>query len=210
MVDVNDYFSRVAGDWDAIRAGYFTETMRDDAISHVPLTAESIVADLGTGTGFVLSGLAQKVGKAYGFDASAEMLAVAQRNLAAFPNVDLQQADGETIPLPDASLDAAFANMYLHHTPNPPAAIVEMVRLLKPGGWLCMTDMDSHAYTWAHEVMADRWLGFDRAQVREWLIQAGLDEVQVTCAAGTCSCDAPQGDRAHFTIFLALGKKSDI
>jgi len=206
-LDVQDYFANVAEDWDAIRAGYFTEAMRDDAISHVPLTPQSIVADLGTGTGFVLSGLAPKVGKAYGFDASSEMLAVARRNMAAYSNVELHQADGETIPLPDAGLDAVFANMYLHHTPNPPAAVGEMVRLLKPGGWVCVTDLDTHSYTWAHEAMADHWLGFDRAVVRNWLVQAGLTDVQVTCAAGTCDCASPQGGAAHFSIFLALGRK---
>ena len=38
-----------------------------------------------------------------------------------------------SLPLPDASVDAVFANMYLHHCPDPLAAIREMVRILRPG-----------------------------------------------------------------------------
>ena len=37
-----------------------------------------------------------------------------------------QLADGAALPLDDASIDATFANMYLHHCPDPVAAIREM------------------------------------------------------------------------------------
>src|SRR5574337_1096912 len=96
-------FAQVAGQWDEIRAGYFTEHMRDAAIAKVgalhatPLRPEAVVADVGTGTGFVALGLAPKVAKVIGFDASPEMLAVARRNLAAFPNVELHQASGDRL-----------------------------------------------------------------------------------------------------------------
>ena len=52
------------------------------------------------------------------------------------------------LPLPDAAVDAAFANMYLHHCPDPQEAIREMVRILRPGGRLVITDMDTTSYEW--------------------------------------------------------------
>ena len=90
MTTANAYFAQVAEQWDEIRAGYFTEHMRDAAIAKANLAPGAVVADVGTGTGFVAAGLAPKVSQVYGFDVSAAMLEVARRNLAAFPNVELR------------------------------------------------------------------------------------------------------------------------
>lgn len=205
--DAQTYFASVAGQWDEIRSGYFTEHMRDSAIAKARLPENAIVADIGSGTGFVAAGLASKAVKVYGFDASAEMLAVARRNLEKFVNVELRQAPGDSIPLPDASLDGVFANMYLHHAPDPLAAIREMARLLKPGGVLCITDLDTHDHEWQREQMADLWLGFERDDMRRWFAEAGLDEVDVDCAEGTCDACGPDGQIKPLSIFVALGRK---
>ena len=205
--DAGAYFAEVAEQWDEIRAGYFTEHMRDAAIARAKVASGAVVADVGTGTGFVAAGLAPKAAKVYGFDASAAMLDVARRNLAAFPNVELREASGDRLPLPDGILDGVFANMYLHHAPEPPAAIREMARVLKPGGVLCLTDLDTHNHAWQREQMADVWLGFDRADIRRWLAEAGLSEVDVDCAEGTCNACGPDGEVKPLSIFVAVGRK---
>lgn len=201
------YFASVAGQWDEIRSGYFTEHMRDSAINKAALPKNAIVADIGTGTGFVAAGLAPRAATVYGFDASAEMLEVARRNLAGFGNIELQQAPGDSIPLPNSSLDGVFANMYLHHAPDPAAAIREMARLLKPGGVLCITDLDTHNHEWQREQMADLWLGFERDDLRRWFAEAGLDEIDVDCAEGTCNACGPDGVEEPLSIFVAIGRK---
>ncbi len=205
--DSREYFARVADHWDEIRSGYFTEAMRDAAIARVGLPPDAVVADIGTGTGFVAAGLASQVRQVYGFDASPDMLAVAQRNLAPFGNVTLRLAEGQSISLPDSTLDAVFANMYLHHAPDPQAAIREMVRLLKPGGALCIADLDTHTNTWFRQEMADVWLGFERDDVRAWYARAGLGDVDVDCAAGTCDCSSPAGEHLSLSVFIAIGRK---
>lgn len=202
-----DYFARVAGDWDEMQSGYFTTAMRDAAIARAQLAPDAVVADVGTGTGFVIQGLAPHVAQVYGFDESAEMLAVARRNLAAWTNVALQEAPGDDLPLPDDSLDAVFGNMYLHHTADPPAAIAELARVLRPGGRLVLTDLDAHDQAWMRAAMADRWLGFARDQVRAWYTAAGLVEVDVDCAAGACCTAAPSGQALALSIFVACGRK---
>ena len=155
----------------------------------------------------MIKGLASHVAKVYGFDESPEMLAAAGRNLAAFDNVELRETERDRLPLPDGCLDAVFGNMYLHHAPDPAAAITEMVRVLRPGGRLVLTDLDTHDEAWMREEMADRWLGFDRSHVREWYAAAGLSAVDVTCAEGTCCTSAPGGTGVALGIFVACGKK---
>ena len=208
MKESKEYFARVAEDWDEMRAGYFTEAMRDVAIARANLTPDAVVVDMGTGTGFVTQGLAPHVAKVFGFDESPEMLAVAQRNLAAFGNVELRETRGDVLPLPDGSVDAVFGNMYLHHSPDPAAAIAEMVRVLRPGGTLVLTDLDTHDQEWMREEMADRWLGFERDDVRAWYTAIGLADVEVDCAEGSCCTATPGGEDLALSIFVAYGKKA--
>ncbi len=210
MSSSNEYFASVADHWDAMRAEYFTEHMRDAAIAKARLPEGAVVADVGTGTGFVAAGLARHALKVYGFDASKEMLEVAHKNLAGFANIELKQSPGDALPVADISLDGIFANMYLHHAPEPLKAIVEMARTLKPGGVLCITDLDTHTHEWQREQMADLWLGFDRGQIREWLAQAGLEQIDVDCAEGTCSACGPDGKVEPLSIFVALGRKPNL
>jgi ubiquinone/menaquinone biosynthesis C-methylase UbiE len=204
-----EYFERVADRWDTVRAGYFREEVREAAIARAYLRPEMVVADIGTGTGFVAAGLAPLVSQVYAVDGSAAMLEVAQRNLAAFANVTYRLADGAALPFEDGSLDAVFANMYLHHCADPQAAIAEMVRVLRPGGRLVLTDLDRHDHEWMRSEMADEWLGFERNQVKDWLRQAGLVNLIVDCTSESC-CATSQADAAttaEVSVFVATGSR---
>ena len=97
--------------------------------------------------------------------------------------------------------------MVLHHAEDPPAAIREMARALKPGGTLVITDADSHTHEWLLTEQHDRWLGFARADVSRWFQEAGLEEVSVGDTHGICSPTSDCGTRAAITIFIARGRK---
>ncbi|HEX9016603.1 MAG TPA: class I SAM-dependent methyltransferase, partial [Chloroflexota bacterium] len=97
-----------------MRQGYFQDAVREAAIERANLTPDAVVADVGTGTGFVLAAVVPLVGKAYGFDNSPEMLEVARKKTGDSSNVELKLSEGERLPLADGALDAVFANMYLH------------------------------------------------------------------------------------------------
>jgi ubiquinone/menaquinone biosynthesis C-methylase UbiE len=135
------------------------------------------------------------------------MLEVAKKNLAQFDNVEVKTAPGDQIPLPDDFLNGVFANMYLHHAPDPAKAIKEMARILAPGGVICITDLDTHDHEWQREQMADLWLGFERDDIRKWFAEAGLTEIDVDCAEGTCNASNPDGKVEPLSIFVAIGRK---
>lgn len=206
------YFEKVAGQWDELRSGYFTEAVRDAAIAHAYLRPDFTVADVGAGTGFMTAGLAPLVQQVMVVDGSQAMLDVARKNLRQFGNLKFQQSNGHALPLEDSSVDAVFANMYLHHCPDPLAAIREMARVLRPGGRLVITDLDAHNHTWMKEEMADEWMGFERQQVRSWLEQAGLVNTLVTCSGQSCCAESKNemlancsDNLANISVFVAVG-----
>ena len=119
--EVRAFFERVATDWDAMRLAYYDERVIEKMAAVSSLNGAMIVADVGTGTGFVAAGLAPSAGKVVDVDNSPAMLAAASRNLDSLGvrNVELVEGDTAALPLESGSVDAAFANMVLHHAQDP-------------------------------------------------------------------------------------------
>lgn len=198
------YFARQAENWDQIAAGYFGEGVRQAAIAHAYLTADMEAADIGAGSGYISAGIAGLVNHLHVVDGSPEMLAAAQNGLAGFENLEFHLAEAEQLPFADQSLDVVFANMLLHHLTEPLAALKEFTRVLRPGGRVVITDMDTHPYADLKEEMADVWQGFDRSQIESWLREAGLVNRIVTCSGENCKSQANgSGQTVEISVFVA-------
>ena len=122
--------------------------------------------------------------------------------------IDYRVGQAQNLPISDATVDYAFANMYLHHVESPPEAIAEMVRILKPAGKLVITDLDEHEFDFLREEHHDRWMGFKRADIEKWFQSAGLRDIHID-SIGTC-CEAQSSCSDEFAsigIFIASGGK---
>ena len=175
--EIKEFFERVAGDWDTMRLAYYDERVIEKMAEVSGVGEASEVADVGTGTGFVAAGIAPRVGRVIGIDNAPAMLEVARENLRSLgaSNVDLLIGEVRRLPLEDGSVDAAFANMVLHHAEDPASMLREMARVVRPGGTVAITDEVAHPYAWMREEHADVWLGFERDRVAGYFAAAGLE-----------------------------------
>ncbi len=174
--EVKAFFDRVASEWDTMRLAYYDERVIETLRDRLELDGSQTVLDVGTGTGFVAAGLAPYAGKILAFDHSPAMLDVARRNVTELDitNVDFAPADLGKLPVHDGAVDAAVANMVLHHTEDPAAMLTEMARATRPGGWVALTDEIEHPYEWMRDEHADVWLGFSPDQVEGFFGSARL------------------------------------
>jgi ubiquinone/menaquinone biosynthesis C-methylase UbiE len=88
---VQEFFKRVASDWDTMRLAYYDERVIEKMAEVSGIGEASQAADVGTGTGFVAAGLAPQVERVVGIDNAPAMLEIAGKNLRAMGawNVDL-------------------------------------------------------------------------------------------------------------------------
>jgi ubiquinone/menaquinone biosynthesis C-methylase UbiE len=163
------YFDKVAHQWDEMRKGFFSEAVREKAFSVAGVESGKIAADIGAGTGFVTEGLIRKGLQVIAVDQSDVMLKEMRKRFFDVEGIEYIEGESEKLPIPDESVDYVFANMYLHHVDSPLNAMKEMRRILKPGGKLVITDMDKHTFEFLKREHHDRWMGFEREDVRRWL-----------------------------------------
>lgn len=96
--------------------------------------------DVGCGSGLILLATAERLpgGAAIGLDLSPGMVASARRAAAerGLGNVRTLVADAQRLPFRAGRFDLAMANHTLFHVPDIDAALAELRRVLRPGGWL--------------------------------------------------------------------------
>jgi ubiquinone/menaquinone biosynthesis C-methylase UbiE len=127
---------RTAEQFDAARFGgpigaLVADTQERILVSALaPLDGQTIL-DVGTGTGRAAVLLAARGARVTGFDASAEMLAVATRRAGAarIAAIGFARGDAHTLAFSDRSFDAAVCLRVIMHTPGWRLVVAELCRV---------------------------------------------------------------------------------
>jgi SAM-dependent methyltransferase len=98
------------------------------------LTPDSVIADVGSGTGILAEMFLKNGNQVRGVEPNREMREAGERLLAAYPNFTSIDGKAEATTLPDASVDFVTAGTALHWF-DLDQARAEFRRILKPRGW---------------------------------------------------------------------------
>jgi SAM-dependent methyltransferase len=131
------------------------------------LTRDSVVADVGSGTGIFTRPLIDGGCLVYAVEPNAEMRAQAERESGGAPNFRSVAAPAEATGLPDRSIDLIVAAQAAHWF-DVPRANAEFRRIARPGAWLALIwnirRTDSTPFLREYEALIERH-GTDYKQV---------------------------------------------
>jgi ArsR family transcriptional regulator len=171
------FFSSAAGQWDRMRTELFGRRIDGWAIAAM-LEPNSIVGDLGCGTGAMSQLLAPWVKKVVGVDSSAAMLQACKRRFKDQSNVELRRGELTSIPTVDDELTTALMVLVLPYADEPEMILKEAARATRAGGRLVVVDMQSHNRTDFRDELGHLWLGFDRESMLRMTEKGGWEEVR--------------------------------
>ncbi len=125
-------FDTVAELYDRARPTYPDEVF-DDLARLADLSDGARVLEIGCGTGQATLPMARRGYRITAVELGANLAAVARRNLAAYPNVDVHAGAFEDWPLPSERFDLVFAASSFHWL-DAASALPKIASALRPGG----------------------------------------------------------------------------
>jgi SAM-dependent methyltransferase len=167
------------------------------------------VVDCGSGAGTDSLIAAQMVGpkgRFIGVDMTPEMLSKARRNVleSGLTNVEFREGYLESLPVPDSWANVIISNGVLNLVPNKEVALLEMFRVLKPGGRIQIADIalqkpvpegsKSDVTLWTGCIAG----GLLKAQLERKVMAAGFSTIEVTWGKDVFSGAPQHSDAATF------------
>jgi SAM-dependent methyltransferase len=119
--------------------------------------------DVGCGAGSITVGFAPLMspGRVVGVDIDAGQIKLASEraNNMALRNIGFEVASIHELPYPDDTFDSAFTHAVIEHVDRPQHAVMEMLRVVKPGGFIGIrtTAADGILFRPMNEALRNAW-----------------------------------------------------
>jgi 2-polyprenyl-3-methyl-5-hydroxy-6-metoxy-1,4-benzoquinol methylase len=174
------FYDTIAGDFDRIMNRYDLErrleVMFDDLLGAEDLGGRQLL-DAGSGTGHFSARARARGASVIAVDIGPNLLEEARRK-----GVErVVASDVGQLAFPDGAFDIVISSECIEHTPSPRTSVIELMRVLRPGGTLALT-CPNRTWRWSctvADVLGIRpYLGLENwpswRQLRRWLEEGGL------------------------------------
>lgn len=199
-------FDERAAEWDTPERAERAALVADVIRGAVPLSRSMRAIDIGAGTGLLGLALAGDVGEVVLAEPSAGMRGVVESKLATGTWLGASVRPFDVAADPDADLAGAFdlavSLLVLHHVEDTAVALARVARLLRPGGWMAIADLDAEDGSF-HDADAEgvHHHGFDRPALESVARAAGFEQVSTRTAT------VIEHEDGSYPLFLLLGRK---
>lgn len=171
-------------------------------LRHTQLHSGMRLLDFGAGTGLLLERVAPFVAHITAVDVSPSMTAQLRAKAGGIAcELEIVERDLCQGDLPDSWLgafDGVISSMTLHHIADIPALLLIFKRLIKPGGFIALADLDSEDGSFHTEDTGVFHHGFDRAALRAQAQAAGFVEVN------TFDASVMQKPHGAYSVFVLV------
>ncbi len=205
-----NYFDQAAASWDNQPQRVRLMKMIGEAIIREARPDETMdVLDYGCGTGLVGLFLLPHIRSVTGADSSSGMLDVLKRKIAEghLSTMRAMLLDLEKDAVPVERYDMITVSMAMHHIARLDRVLKAFHTMLRPGGVLCIADLDTEPGTFHPAAVAGtvHHMGFDRQTMKDKLSGVGFaDSKDVT--AGTFTKPIESGGEGTFSVFLITAR----
>jgi len=174
---------------------------------NVNITGDMDVLDFGCGTGLLTLHLQPLVKTITGADSSQGMLDILASKIEnlGFHNINIIYLENGSTDRLSGKYDVVASSMTLHHVKDIPALLGKFSAIIKPGGYLCIADLDPDNGLFHEDSTGVFHNGFDRDAFMEEFVKAGFSDVKAVTAAEVEKPGAG-GIMRKFSIFLISGR----
>jgi len=205
----NRDFDKEAAFWDENPARIrLAKDIAHAILKQIVVTPEMNIMDFGCGTGLLSLQLQPFAASVTGADSSKGMLDKFSKKIASLrlKNVHTVHLDPDRNGTLAGNYDLVVSSMTLHHIKEPEPLFAQFRNIIRPGGYLCIADLDPDDGQFHEDNTGVFHFGFDRAWLRKIFIHADFDNVQDTDAAEVVK-PAANGEKRRFTVFLMTAQK---
>jgi SAM-dependent methyltransferase len=185
FTDAKKRFSSRADDYIRYRPSYPTEAI-SVLRNECQLRSGHVIADVGSGTGFLSELFLKSGNRVYGIEPNEAMRKAGEEYLASYDSFVSIDASAEATTLENGTIDFVTAGQAFHWF-EPAAARREFQRILKPAGWIVVMWNDrlmDSAFAKAYEDLLVKY-GTDYTSVRDSYPE--IHSMQEFFAGGTVS-----------------------
>lgn len=138
-MDKEKFYDTIADDFDSIMNMYDTnrriEVIFDDFLGNEDLNNKTLL-DGGCGTGLFTKKAIERGAKVTSLDIAPKLVELTIKKSPAATGIEGSLLE---LPFEENTFDYVISSDVIEHTPDPLAAVKELIRVLKPGGKMCVT-----------------------------------------------------------------------